>query len=102
MSGPAAEATLAAGPLIAARAGRARRALLRQGLREDLRGEVKLGPEELNALVREEVVVPAPVVHLGEVVARRKTAQQHHGVEVRDVYFIVLLLARVLLHHHGS
>ena len=68
----------------------------------DLGREVELGAKELDALVREEVVVPAPVVDLSQVVARRKAAQQHHRVQVRDIHLIMLLLVRVVLDHHNA
>merc|ERR1719311_407456 len=60
----AAEAAALAAPAVAIAARGAGRGLLRERLREHLGREVELLAEELDALVRQEVVVPPPVVDL--------------------------------------
>ena len=96
-------AAAAALACIATGQGRTGRALLGQGLREDLLRKVQHFPEILNALVGQGVVVPTPAVDFREVVPRCQRPQHHHHVQVRDVLQLVVLARLVvLLHHHHT
>ena len=85
--GPAAaataEAALAATPAVIATGGTGR-GLLRQGLREHLGREVELLAKELDPLVRQEVVVPPPVVDLRAVRPRGQATLAHRNRPEQD------------------
>merc|ERR1719171_68536 len=98
----AAEAALAAAPAVAVAARGAGRGLLRQGLREHLGREVELLVKELDPLVRQEVVVPPPVVDLRAVRPRGQATEQHVRVEVGHVHLLVLRLVRGVLDAHHA
>merc|ERR1719401_2720727 len=94
---------VAAAARIGAGQGGSRRSLLRERGGEDLRGQVEDVAEVVDALVRQEVVVPLPIELLRDVRPGAQRTQHHHHVQVRDVLELVVpARARILLHAHHA
>eukprot|EP00170_Pyropia_yezoensis_P003700 contig_15537_g3711 len=76
---------------------------LLQGSGDDLRRQVQVAPQVLNALVRQEVVIVAPRELLLHVAARHKRLHQLDHVQVGHILQVnVLLGTKILLGHHHA
>merc|ERR1719401_3022158 len=94
---------VAAAARIGAGQGGSCRSLLRERGGEDLRGQVEYVAEVVDALVRQEVVVPLPIELLRDIRPGAQRPQHHHHVQVRDVLELVVpARAWILLHAHHA
>merc|ERR1719240_1453102 len=75
---------------------------LLQGSRDDFRGEVEVVTEVLDTLVSEVVVLPLPRILVLHQVARAEGLHELEHVHVRNIKFIVLGFAPVVLCAHDS